>query len=157
MNEEQEFRVLHPSTGRWLLGSFVGWFTIALCFLGIGIPLILFIWINRRFTTYRITNQRLILETGIVFRRIDEVELYRVKDVRVDFSLLNQLVDIGTITLASSDKTTRRAALRMKSVKNARKIREALRNLVEAARQRRGVREIDGMISEAGHFGHGIL
>ncbi|WP_204315747.1 PH domain-containing protein, partial [Stenotrophomonas maltophilia] len=67
---------------------------LLLCLFLIGIPIVLLIWINQLFTTYKITNQRIILGSGIILRRIDEVELYRVKDVRVDFSLLNQLVNI---------------------------------------------------------------
>ena len=92
---------------------------------------------------YQITQQRLIVRRGIVMKSIDEIELYRVKDVRMDFSLLNQMAGIGTICLASSDETTRVGELVMRNVPHAQKRREELRNLVDAARRQRGVREID--------------
>lgn len=94
-------------------------------------------------TKFIITNQRVKLETGIIFRRIDEVELYRIKDVKVDYSLLNQAFNIGTITLRSSDPTTRDHALTIPYVFDARKVRETLRNAIEQSRRRRGVREVD--------------
>lgn len=143
MSEEKELANFSPSTGRWLIGTFNGWMVLLLCLFLIGIPIVLLIWINQLFTTYKITNQRIILGSGIILRRIDEVELYRVKDVRVDFSLLNQLVNIGTITIVSSDQSTQSTPLTMNHVEDARKHRETLRNLVESIRQRRGVRELD--------------
>ena len=69
------------------------------------------------------------------------------KDIRLDFSLLNQWANIGTITIVSSDETTRRAPLVIPFVENAQGRREQLRVLVDQARQRRRVREID-MIHE---------
>ena len=76
-------------------------------------------------------------------KAIDEIELYRIKDIRVEFSLLNQLADIGTITLTSSDRTTGDRPFVLRDVPMARERREGLRGLVEQARQRRGVREVD--------------
>ena len=77
------------------------------------------------------------------YRSIDEIELYRVKDARIDFTIINQMADIGTITITSSDETTRDAPLVLRDIVRARARREALRGLVNAARQLRGVREID--------------
>ena len=51
--------------------------------------------------------------------------------------------DIGTITVTSSDETTRDAPLVLRDIAHARARREQLRGLVNAARQSRGVREID--------------
>ena len=83
------------------------------------------------------------MRRGIVFKSIDEIELYRVKDVRMDFTLLSQLTGIGTICLTTSDETTRTGDLRMHDVPQAHARRETLRRLVDAARRQRGVREID--------------
>jgi len=143
--EEKELSELRPATGRWLVGSFIGWVVLVLCIppIFVGIPLVFLVWLNNKFTKYRITDQRIILEHGIVFRKVDEIELYRVKDVRVDFSVLNQMANIGTITITSSDTSTQDEPLVMSNLRDAKKHRETLRNLVEAIRQRRGVREFD--------------
>ena len=135
-----EFR---SSTRRWLLGSFAGWGTLLACLVGVGFVLIGLRWLRNRSTTFEITDQRLIVKRGILFKTIDEIELYRIKDVRLGYSLLNQMTDIGTITLTSTDRTTGDTAFVLRDIPMARERREGLRGLIERARQRRGVREID--------------
>ena len=135
-----EFR---SSTRRWLLGSFAGWGTLLTCLVGVGFVLIGVRWLKNRSATYEITDQRLIIKRGILFKTIDEVELYRIKDVRLGYSLLNQMTDIGTIVLTSSDRTTNGGEFTLRDIPMARDRREGLRKLVDRARQRRGVRELD--------------
>ncbi|MDF7777228.1 PH domain-containing protein [Sphingomonas sp. AOB5] len=131
------------STWGWLRGTLAGWGTLLLCLVGVGFVIILIKWIANLATTYEVTEDRLILHKGIFVKSIDEIELYRVKDVRIDFTLINQWADIGTISIASSDETTRNGDLIIRDVDNARTRREKLRELVNAARLKRGVREID--------------
>jgi len=123
-----EFR---SSTRRWLLGSFAGWGTLLICLVGIGFVLIGVRWLRNRSATYEITDQRLIIKRGILFKTIDEVELYRIKDVRLGYSLLNQMTDIGTITLTSSDRTTAGGEFSLRDIPMARERREGLRKLVD--------------------------
>ena len=153
------------STLRWLYGTLAGWGTLLLIPLGViamqlwastlalivlvgaALAIVLVKWIGNLTTTYELTDDRLILHKGIIAKSIDEIELYRVKDVRIDFTIINQIADIGTITIASSDETTRSAPLAIRDVAQARARRERLRELVDAARRNRGVREID-MVQE---------
>ena len=135
-----EFR---SSTRRWLLGSFAGWGTLLSCLVGVGFVLIGLRWLKNRSALYAVTDQRLIIKRGILFKTIDEIELYRIKDVRLGYSLLNQMTDIGTIVLTSSDPTTAGGGFTLRDVPMARDRREGLRTLVDRARQRRGVRELD--------------
>jgi hypothetical protein len=53
------------------------------------------------------------------------------------------MAGIGTITIDSSDETTREAPLVMPHIANAAARRENLRSLVDVARQKRRVREFD--------------
>ncbi|MGA1798163.1 PH domain-containing protein [Sphingomonas sp. 4RDLI-65] len=135
-----EFR---SSTRRWLLGSFAGWGTLLTCLIGVGFVLIGIRWLKNRSASYEITDQRLIIRRGILFKTIDEIELYRIKDVRLGYSLLNQMTDIGTITLTSTERTTAGGEFILRDIPMARDRREGLRKLVDRARQRRGVRELD--------------
>ena len=135
-----EFR---SSTRRWLLGSFAGWGTLVACLAGVGFVIIGVRWLKNRSASYEITDQRLIIKRGILFKTIDEIELYRIKDVRLGYSLLNQMTDIGTIILTSSDRTTAGGEFILRDIPMARDRREGLRKLVDRARQRRGVRELD--------------
>ncbi len=160
------------STWGWLRGTLAGWGTLFITMVGLGSSLyflaqgtlqgkawlgpallaagfaiIIVKWIGNLATTYEVTADRLILHRGILVKSIDEIELYRVKDVRIDFTIINQTANIGTITITSSDETTREAPLVIRDVDRARARREKLRELVDAARRNRGVREID-MVQE---------
>ena len=156
-----------PSTLGWLRGTLAGWGTILLALAGIGVTLagygmlplgltvlalgiILVKWIQNLAAKFEVTEERLVIRRGIIFKSIDEIELYRVKDIRLNFSLINQWANIGTITLVSSDETTRDGDLVLADIERAQERREAMRRLVDAARQKRQVREID-MVHEDLH------
>lgn len=166
------------STWGWLRGTLAGWGTLILIAAGLiltfialakgtlidwawafpvmlaaGLGIVVWKWIGNLATTYELTAERLILHKGILAKSIDEVELYRVKDVRIDFTIINQTADIGTITITSSDETTRDAPLIIRDVAQARTRREKLRELVDAARRQRGVREIDMVQEGIGELG----
>jgi uncharacterized membrane protein YdbT with pleckstrin-like domain len=128
-------------------GTLLGWAWLAPVLLVAGIAIIVWKWIGNLATTYELSAERLVLHRGILRKSIDEIELYRVKDVRIDFTIVNQMADIGTITVTSSDETTRNGSLVIPDVDHARARREKLRELVDAARRQRGVREID-MVQE---------
>jgi len=140
---ERPVDAFRSSTNRWLLGSFAGWLTLLGCLVGVGLIVIAVRWLQNLAARYEVTDQRLIIHSGLVMKSIDEIELYRIKDIRVDYSLLNQITDIGTITITSSDRTTGSAGYVLRDVPAARERREGLRKLVDRARQRRGVRELD--------------
>ena len=148
---EQHVDRFRTSTGRWLYGSLAGWGTLLLCLVGVGLIIVLVRWLQALSTSYEVTDQRLIVHRGLIMKTVDEIELYRIKDVRLDYSLLNQLADIGTITLTSTDRTTGDTQFVLRDVPQARERREGLRGLVERARQRRGVREID--VDQEGSIG----
>lgn len=151
------------SLAGWLGGTLAGWGTILLGIAGFvalvatagdwgawpllltaaALVIVLLKWIQTMSAKYEVTAERLIVRRGIFLKSIDEIELYRVKDVRMNFTLLNQLTGIGAISLTTSDETTRVGDLVMRDVPRAHPRREELRRLVDAARRKRGVREID--------------
>lgn len=161
---EQPLDAFRSSTLGWLRGTLAGWGTILLIlggivlslllpdggfgpwpllFTALGLLIILVKWVQNLTATFEITEERLIIRRGILFKSIDEIELYRIKDVRIDFTLINQWGGIGTMCVSSSDETTREGDLVMRHVEQAQQRREQLRRLVDTARQKRRVREID--------------
>jgi uncharacterized membrane protein YdbT with pleckstrin-like domain len=142
---DQPLDTFRSSTSGWLRGSLAGWGTLLLCLVGVGLLIVLAKWIENVATTYALTDERLIIRRGIFSKSIDEIELYRVKDIRLSYSMIAGWAGIGTITLASSDETTRGAPLVLRDVADATRRRELLRDLVDKARQKRRVREIDVM------------
>jgi uncharacterized membrane protein YdbT with pleckstrin-like domain len=147
---EQPLDSFRSSTSGWLRGTLAGWGTILLCLVGIGFLIILAKWLDYVAATYELTPERLVIRRGIFSKSIDEIELYRVKDIKLNFSLVNQWAGIGTIILLSSDETTRDAPLVIRDVPDAQRRRESLRDLVDKARRRRGVREVDMFQEDAG-------
>lgn len=131
------------STWGWLRGTLLGWLTLLLCLVGVGFLIILVQWVRNWMVTYELTQDRLILRQGILVKSIDEIELYRVKNVRLDFTLINQWAGIGTISIDSSDETTREGPLVIPHIERAAERREEMRTLVDTARQKRRVRELD--------------
>jgi uncharacterized membrane protein YdbT with pleckstrin-like domain len=140
---DQPLDTFRSSTWGWLRGTIAGWGTLLLCLVGVGLIVVLAQWLRFVAATFEVTNDRLVIRRGIFTKSIDEIELYRVKDIRLDYSLVNQWAGIGTITILSSDETTRDAPPVIPFVEQAEPRRERLRDLVNQARQRRGVREID--------------
>ena len=161
---EQPIDRFRSSTLGWLRGTIAGWGTVILILGGIvltlllpdggvgpwplaltalGLIVVLVKFVQNLAATFEITEERLIIRRGIIFKSIDEIELYRIKDVRIDFTLINQLAGIGSICISSSDETTRESDLVMRHVEGAQSRREQLRRLVDTARQKRRVREID--------------
>ena len=140
---DQPLDTFRSSTSGWLRGSLAGWATLLLCLVGVGLLIVLMKWIENVSTTYALTQERLIIRSGIFSKSIDEIELYRVKDIRMTYSMIGGWAGIGTLILTSSDQTTSGGALVIPDVMDAQQRRETIRSLVDKARQRRGVRELD--------------
>lgn len=91
--------------------------------------------------TYSLTNQRFRETSGILFRQTDELELYRVKDIRVQQPLLQRLVGCGRIVMMTSDRLT--PVVVLNAIGNPLAVADLLRDCVERCRVAKGVREID--------------
>ncbi|MCQ2449518.1 MAG: PH domain-containing protein [Clostridia bacterium] len=90
------------------------------------------------FTRYRMTNDKIIIDTGFLNRTEDDIRLYRIIDVTLKRSLFERLNGLGTIHCCSADKSS--PEFELKHIKNSRLIKEQLSDLVEVARQNSGVR-----------------
>ena len=56
------------------------------------------------FTRYVITDTSLYTKIGFINIKEDEIELYRVYDKQISFTLFQRMVKCGTITVISKDK-----------------------------------------------------
>ncbi len=89
------------------------------------------------FTRYRMTNEKIMIDTGFLNRIEDEIRLYRVIDVTLKRSLMERINGVGTIHCCSADKTS--PEFELKHIKNPRFIKEKLSDLVEEARKANNV------------------
>lgn len=110
---------------------------------GAALPVIAIMirWIATRCLKYEITSQRLRRYSGILNRKIDELELYRVQDTSLEQPLLLRLVGLGHVTVMSSDASS--PVVRMEAIRGAFGVREQLRHAVEAERDRKRVRALE--------------
>lgn len=90
------------------------------------------------FTRYRLSEDRLFCETGLLNIKCDEVLLYRVRDLRLTISLGQRIFGVGTVCVVSADKSI--PHLELKSVKNPRIVKELIHEHVEQAKDKRRMR-----------------
>jgi len=60
---------------------------------------------------YRLTNRRLFVTTGFFSRRVDQLELLRIKDVYIQQSMVGDWLGIGNVVIISSEQTLPKAYL----------------------------------------------
>lgn len=140
-----ENTVVHfqSSTRRWLLGSGAGLLALVTSLIGIGLVWIVQQWLKNVSTRYVLTDQRLVIKSGIFVIREDEIELYRIKDIVAEYSMLGKWQHIATLVITSSDRTTEGRAYRIPDVPDGVAIREQIRVLVQEQQRLRRVRAVD--------------
>ncbi len=107
----------------------------------LGLALIYY-WIASRAIHVRITTQRIVLDRGILSKRMDQLDLYRVTDYVVERPLAQRMMGTGNLVLKAMDASTPELALRgLKTDVVA--LYESLRRATEDEKRRRGVRVVD--------------
>lgn len=90
---------------------------------------------------YRLTSERLIVTQGVASRRVEEIELYRIKDVTVVQGMVGRMLGFGTVVVHGNDATTPRLSLH--SVNNPVGVKEGIRERLRVARRTEGVRAVE--------------
>jgi len=98
-------------------------------------------WLQVRSHRYELTTERVRLETGVLSKSQEVVELYRIKDISLERPLLLRLCGLGHVTAVASDRST--PTVTFYAVRRPRQLMELLRTHVESRRIKRGVREMD--------------
>ena len=78
-----------------------------------------------RSTNYTITNQRVMIETGLLSKSLSEIDLRYIDDSNFYQSVMARLLGIGNVTIISSDKSTPTYVLR--NISDPRGVRELIR------------------------------
>jgi len=98
-------------------------------------------WLVVRCQRYRLTTERIRLTTGVLNQEIDEIELYRVKDITMTRPFWMRLVGLSSVHLKTSDRTLPK--LEIPAIHKGEELREVLRQQVEQVRDHKRVREMD--------------
>ena len=89
------------------------------------------------FTVYKLTEQKLLVETGFLNKREEEVRLYRVMDLTLNRPLEQRLWGLGTIHCCTADRST--PEFDISRIKNAEQVKNLISNMVEKERNKRRV------------------
>ena len=90
------------------------------------------------FTQYKLTPSRLIITKGWLSKRIDEIRLYRIRDLSYHQTLGERMSGLGCIHIVSNDATL--PAFTIEKIKKSQKVKEILSQAIENSRRENGVR-----------------
>lgn len=120
-----------------------GVFTLAVLFFWLVLPVAwaLYRYLKAARHRYTLTDQRLLIESGIIVKQLESVELYRVKDLSVSGTLLQSLFGRGQVVVKSTDATCPTVVIN--AIPDAVGVSRLIRNTVESCRVAKGVRAFD--------------
>ena len=102
----------------------------------------IYFWIRARSTHYKLTTRRVVVESGIFSKRLEQVDLYRVVDYVVERPFSRRLLGTGNLVLETTDRTSKE--LRVEGIRaDVRELYEKLRDATEADKRARKVRVMD--------------
>jgi len=110
--------------GWWITAAAVVW----------QIIMFLIVMVRLQSTIYTITNQRVMIERGMLSKSLNEIDLRYIDDTQFFQSVAGRLLGIGNVTLISSDKAFPTTVLQ--GIYRPREIREMIRSRAYQVSQR---------------------
>lgn len=105
-----------------------------------------YLWTDRKrtflglpwsFTRYKLTREKLFIETGFFSRKEEEVRLYRIMDLTLRRSFGQRLIGVGTIHCCTGDKST--PEFDILNVKKSKMVKNLISDLVEKQREEKRI------------------
>jgi len=84
------------------------------------------------FTVYKLTKEKLLIESGIFNKKQEEIRLYRVMDLTLNRPLGQRLWGLGTVHCCTADKST--PEFDILRIKNSEQVKDMISDLVEEQR-----------------------
>jgi membrane protein YdbS with pleckstrin-like domain len=128
----------HPTWKAWAGKWIAGW---ALLPLVVGLFLLATVWMRTRSQRWKLTSKRIEIERGLFGKRVDTLELWRVRDVELRQSALDRFLGVSSILVTAHDGSY--PALEIRGVPGDRTIYDRLMTAVMQARQQRGVMNLN--------------
>jgi uncharacterized membrane protein YdbT with pleckstrin-like domain len=127
-----------PTWRAWALKWIAGWLLLPLL---VGVVLLLSVWVRTRSTRWKLTSRRIEIETGWLSKRVDTLELWRVRDVEFRQSLMDRIVGVSSLSVTAHDGSS--PALEVRGAPGDREVYDRLMTAVMQARQQRGVMNLN--------------
>ncbi|MES2188111.1 MAG: PH domain-containing protein [Pseudomonadota bacterium] len=125
------------------LGAYVlaALLTLSVILSPIGIGLAVWKYLVTKNHRYELTSQRLKTYSGVLSKKVEDLELYRVKDSSFEQPFWLRLFGLGNVVIVTADASAPMQAIH--AVPGAYALRETLRGAVEECRDRKRVRNIE--------------
>lgn len=142
---DSNFQLIVDRPSQWLnIGYFL--LTIGLTFVSMElafISLIILIWksLVLYFTKWSYTTDTILERVGVFNVTTDEIQFFRIKDLRLYQPLLYRIVGISRLILITSDKF--KPVLVLDGIRNGKRKRDMLKALAISSRREMGVKEFD--------------
>ena len=101
------------------------------------------------FTTYKLTEEKLYIETGFLSKKEEEVRLYRIMDLTLNRPLGQRILGLGTIHCCTADKST--PEFDIKKIKDSRNVKNMISDMVEKEREAKRVSSREFMDDDFDH------
>ena len=101
------------------------------------------------FTTYKLTKDKLLIESGFLSKKEEEVRLYRIMDLTLNRPFWQRIWGLGTIHCCTADKST--PEFNVLKIKNAEYVKNLLSDMVEKERQAKRVSSREFMDDDFEH------
>ena len=95
----------------------------------------MFLGLPWTFTTYTVTDEIITVDTGLLRKEENDCYLYKVIDVRLENTLLERMLGLGTIHCFTGDVTDH--DLKIQHIKHAKEIKDYILKQSEAERIKR--------------------
>jgi membrane protein YdbS with pleckstrin-like domain len=107
----------------------------------VGLGWLLYLNVRRKSRRFRITDRTIDYEVGILSKRVETMQLWRVRDLDFRQSILERMLGIATIHVFAHDQTDPEIVLR--GLPASREIFDRLKDACDVARQQRVVGVVD--------------
>ncbi|MBE6988322.1 MAG: PH domain-containing protein [Ruminococcaceae bacterium] len=104
------------------------------------------------FTTYKLTKDKLLIESGFLSKKEEEVRLYRIMDLTLNRPFWQRIWGLGTIHCCTADKST--PEFDVLKIKNAEYVKNLLSDMVEERRDEKRVSAREYMDDDTDDFDH---
>lgn len=121
----------------------VGAFAVCALLVWLVVPIFIaaWKWLVVRNIRYELTTERLRVRHGVLNKELDEVELYRVRDYKLEQPLVLRVFGLGHVTVNTTDLS--HPVVRLRAIRDSEHVRERIRSAVEQCRVRKRVLPLD--------------
>lgn len=137
-DEEEVFWEGYPTWRAWAARWIFGWILAPVL---IDFFMLIPVWVRLRSTRWKLTSRRIEVESGLFNKKIDAIELWRVRDLELRQSLMDRLFGVSSLLVTAHDD--REPVLEVRGLPGGRAVYDRLMSAVMNARQQRGVMNLN--------------